>query len=1074
MITKHCGCSTETCGCCEGIEKLTPETTANRPGLPALRYRVGTHGTFFETMKAGLSNVVVKAPGTDGQTLETLWPLKAWTTRDPSDPAIALLDSWATVADVLTFYQERIANEGYLRTATERRSILELARLVGYTLRPGVASSVYLAYTLDEDASATPPKTTAVTIPAGARVQSVPGPGELPQAFETSDPLETHSEWNNLQVRLTRFPDMRFGNTLSLEKFYVAGADTGLKKGDTLLFSFGTGAENQIVRSVAVAEGQFAKGRTLIQLVPMPLGTAAALPALAEFIKGVKSLEPTDTSHQAKAIATRAETILTGTSLGAPIPPSEWVSSISILPHSALGIKFDELLAALEKAVTAAVAQAGKGYDVTVTKTDDFVGKLLEEPAKQFANSAALPRSMAKAFEKNSDAQAQLLVNLAPRLKESYYVAWANAKVNAASTPLQGVYVMRLEAALFGTNASKRPTYSRGSEGGPVLEVDPPGSWLELPLETDDRANDALFLENAYDTITAGSFALVQTGTGDSASIIERRFLQIKNLSSGPRHAYGISGKSTRLTFTQDWRAVSENDDLGKFRPTFVFAQSEPLALVEEAIPDAVQITEDDLKREFPKGIELAALHNGLVSGRWIVISGERADIPDVTGVKVSELLMISGVRQGFDAELPGDKTHTTLLLATPTAYAYKRESVVIYGNVVKATHGETRLETLGAGDGSQAWQTFRLKQPPLTFLPAPTPAGTESTLHVYVNDVEWHETDSLAVLGPKDRGFITKNDNDANTAVTFGNGVNGPRLPTGVDNVKAIYRNGIGKMGNVKAEQISLLQTRPLGVKSVINPLRASGGADKEDRDQGRENAPLGVTSLDRLIGLQDYTDFTRCFAGIAKADARRLSDGRRQLVHVTIAGADDVPIDSSSDLYRNLLLALRKYGDEDLPVQVDLRELIVLMLSASVRLAPDYLWEPVALAIRTALLDTFGFRKRSLAQPVLLCEVIGAIQSVEGVGYVDVDAFGGIPEKKAGTDKNGNPIRRLLTSDELAAYGQVIVMQSQGANGAPSGPPTRVDASVAGFESNTLRPAQLAIFTPEVPDTLILNQIL
>jgi len=51
---------------------------------------------------------------------------------------------------VLTFYQERIANEGYLGTATERRSILELARLVGYELRPGVAASVYLAYVLDK------------------------------------------------------------------------------------------------------------------------------------------------------------------------------------------------------------------------------------------------------------------------------------------------------------------------------------------------------------------------------------------------------------------------------------------------------------------------------------------------------------------------------------------------------------------------------------------------------------------------------------------------------------------------------------------------------------------------------------------------------------------------------------------------------------------------------------------------------------------------------------------------------------------------------------------------------------
>ena len=45
--------------------------------------------------------------------------------------------------DVLTFYQERIANEGYLRTATERRSMLELARAIGYELSPGVAASTY-------------------------------------------------------------------------------------------------------------------------------------------------------------------------------------------------------------------------------------------------------------------------------------------------------------------------------------------------------------------------------------------------------------------------------------------------------------------------------------------------------------------------------------------------------------------------------------------------------------------------------------------------------------------------------------------------------------------------------------------------------------------------------------------------------------------------------------------------------------------------------------------------------------------------------------------------------------------
>ena len=81
--------------------------------------------------------MTVDAPGVDGETTHTVQPLLALTARDPSDPSIALLDGWATVGDVLTFYQERIANEGYLRTTTERRSVLELSRLTGYCTPAG-------------------------------------------------------------------------------------------------------------------------------------------------------------------------------------------------------------------------------------------------------------------------------------------------------------------------------------------------------------------------------------------------------------------------------------------------------------------------------------------------------------------------------------------------------------------------------------------------------------------------------------------------------------------------------------------------------------------------------------------------------------------------------------------------------------------------------------------------------------------------------------------------------------------------------------------------------------------------
>src|SRR3954453_23982805 len=138
------------CDCCAGTSAITPRTIWNRPGLPALSVRVGEHGSFLETMKARLSSADFPA-------------LAGLGSRETDDPTIALLDAWSTVSDVLTFYQERMADEAYLPNATERRSGLELSRLVGYQPRPGVAPTTYLSFEIDNNAA------DPVTIPVGTK-----------------------------------------------------------------------------------------------------------------------------------------------------------------------------------------------------------------------------------------------------------------------------------------------------------------------------------------------------------------------------------------------------------------------------------------------------------------------------------------------------------------------------------------------------------------------------------------------------------------------------------------------------------------------------------------------------------------------------------------------------------------------------------------------------------------------------------------------------------------------------------------------------------------------------------------
>jgi predicted phage baseplate assembly protein len=307
-----------------------------------------------------------------------------------------------------------------------------------------------------------------------------------------------------------------------------------------------------------------------------------------------------------------------------------------------------------------------------------------------------------------------------------------------------------------------------------------------------------------------------------------------------------------------------------------------------------------------------------------------------------------------------------------------------------------------------------------------------------------------MVSLQPNDHAFITQTDEEDRTTVVFGDGRHGARLPTGVENVRAKYRTGIGRVGNVPAEQISLLAAKPLGVKEVINPLPAAGGADREARDQIRHNVPLAMMTLDRLVSVRDYADFARTYAGIGKASAVRLPSGSREIVHVTIAGADDGPITRQSDLYRNLTQALRQFGDPYQPFRVDLRQLILLVISARVRLQPDHLWASVEPKIRAALTDTFSFDRRELGQDALYGEAVAAVQAVPGVAYVDVDVFDGVSEEQLKTF--------------LAQGGEVTELDLRLRHRIP------VTLAETIKESPEIRPAQLAILSPEVRDTLIL----
>ncbi|MEW2397738.1 putative baseplate assembly protein [Streptomyces sp. NPDC046862] len=619
-----------------------------------------------------------------------------------------------------------------------------------------------------------------------------------------------------------------------------------------------------------------------------------------------------------------------------------------------------------------------------------------------------------------------------------------------------------------------------------------PNVEVVLASKRDPVDRKVLQLDTVHPGITVGSWVAIQRpakGADDGIPGDKKLAFvttQVKAARTAAYSNYGITGRGTELTLGAAW--LDEFDVLlSHIRDTTVHAAGEPLRLADEPLGEDVHGNE----------IELAELYDGLQPGRTLIVGGERSDIPGVAGVTATEVVTIASADPAVDPQLPGDHVHTRLTLTADLAHRYRRATVRILGNVVEATHGEGREEAIGSGDSDRVNQTFALWQSPLTWLADDNPLGATPVLELRADGVLWHEVDSLAGRGPRERVYITGSTADGRTTVTFGDGVHGARLPTGHDNVRARYRFGTGKAANVAADRITQPLTRPLGVSQVTNPRPATGGADADGPGLTRRTVPLAVSALDRLVSAPDYEDFARSRAGIGRAAARELFDGRRRVLHVTVAGTDDVPIAADSDTLRALRGALTEYGDANLPVRVDVRELVLLLVAAKVKVAPDHAWQIVEPRLRQALLRRLGFEGRELGRPARLSDVLAAAHTVPGVDYVDVDVFTGIPasstpeELTALLTRPGSPRATVpahpATYDEkthtVRAEGGETLSSISARYGVPLAELLRLNPDITDtrrlargrtvFVFRGIRPAQLALLSPKAADTLILTEV-
>jgi hypothetical protein len=533
------------------------------------------------------------------------------------------------------------------------------------------------------------------------------------------------------------------------------------------------------------------------------------------------------------------------------------------------------------------------------------------------------------------------------------------------------VYALRVRASLFGFNAPHPKTLADDTLKHYGFDPTKPiGDW------SFSISNQSIDLDATYPGILAHNW-LVLSRTN------YQELYRATAVVEASRADFTLSGKTTRVS-------LDTNENLSLFqtayRDTMVFAQSELLEIAESPYFDPG--TKELLPPITGATIQLAQAPSGLVKGQWLVASGKDS----VTGEAITETVQVSAI------------DGTTLAVTPPLKKSYVRvspkpeESFSLNANVAHATHGETVSEILGSGDASERYQQFTLKQSPLTYVSAATASGAQSTLEtttdsgetaygIHVNGLRWHEAPTLFGRGSQEHIYVSRTSDDGKTTVEFGDGVTGARLPSGQDNVRATYRKGIGTDGLVKAGQLTSLLTRPLGIKSVVNPEDATGAQDRESLDDAKTNAPLTVLTLDRTVSLQDYEDFSRSFAGIAKALATWTWDGQTKRVFITVAGPDGAEIKQDSDTYMNLLTALQQAGDPFVSLRVKSYRPAYFRFAGKVKIDPDYQSDVALAAVEAALREQFSFDVRAFGQPVFLSEVIAAVQAVPGMIAVDVN---------------------------------------------------------------------------------------
>jgi|KBSSwiStaDraftv2_1062776.scaffolds.fasta_scaffold36189_2 hypothetical protein len=368
----------------------------------------------------------------------------------------------------------------------------------------------------------------------------------------------------------------------------------------------------------------------------------------------------------------------------------------------------------------------------------------------------------------------------------------------------------------------------------------------------------------------------------------------------------------------------------------------------------------------------------------------------------------------------------------------------LVFGNIVHATQGKGGRERLGDGDARKTFQTFKLNRSPLTWLrhEGLTPPERPE-LEVWVGIREWMYVSTLYGRGPADEVFVVRQDADGASYVQFGDGKTGARLPSGVGNVAAVYRSGIGAHGPLKPRTAPTPGGRIDALKALGMSRVATDGALPESIDDAKEAAPGRVVSLGRLVTLEDYEYEALAIPGVSAARATWEVVDNAPAVVVTVIHASGRDAEIAS-VQRSLALADRCRGSRRNRLIVRQGEFewvdLEAVFAAQPGLDPGALLDAVTAALGVTGREAdgvdgsrglFALATRRFGEAEFASRVEGTIQDVDGVVWAQVTSFGSLGVADDPKSLTPPPPPRALAARVGCADDRILRLFAGGADG-------------------------------------------